>query len=186
MTVLNNLFYTMKGDSGQVHSKEDLKTDTHEVGHRGGTRAGLFRTPISGGVQSATSVNDLPKPAVAVRNLMEQARSAHLSTVMSRMHQRNNGFPFGSLVEFAPDAMGHPIFSFSQLGIHTRNLLADPRCTLMVQIPGWSGLSNARATIFGDVYPLPEDEQQVIHFRTYEPCYYCVCAYILACLLLNQ
>ncbi|KAJ0515033.1 putative FMN-binding split barrel [Helianthus annuus] len=148
------------GDSGQVHSKEDLKTDTHEVGHRGGTRAGLFRTPISGGVQSATSVNDLPKPAVAVRNLMEQARSAHLSTVMSRMHQRNNGFPFGSLVEFAPDAMGHPIFSFSQLGIHTRNLLADPRCTLMVQIPGWSGLSNARATIFGDVYPLPEDEQQ--------------------------
>ena len=28
-----------------------------------------------------------------------------------------------------------PIFSFSPLAIHTRNLLADPRCTLVVQVP---------------------------------------------------
>ncbi|KAE9621259.1 hypothetical protein Lal_00023670 [Lupinus albus] len=129
----------------------------------GGSRAGLFRTPISGGVQSATSAHGLPKPALAVRNLMEQARFAHLCTVMSRMHHRRQGYPFGSLVDFAPDPMGHPIFSFSPLAIHTRNLLADPRCTLVVQIPGWSGLSNARVTIFGDVYPLSEDQQEWAH-----------------------
>ncbi|KAL3528498.1 hypothetical protein ACH5RR_007820 [Cinchona calisaya] len=129
----------------------------------GGTRAGLFRTPISGGVQSATSAHGLPRPALAVRNLMEQARFAHLCTVMSRMHHRREGYPFGSLVDFAPDSMGHPIFSFSPLAIHTRNLLAEPRCTLVVQIPGWSGLSNARVTIFGDVYPLPEDQQEWAH-----------------------
>uniref|UniRef100_A0A2N9J3M2 CREG-like beta-barrel domain-containing protein n=1 Tax=Fagus sylvatica TaxID=28930 RepID=A0A2N9J3M2_FAGSY len=129
----------------------------------GGTRAGLFRTPISGGVQSATSAHGLPRPALAVRNLMEQARFAHLCTVMSRMHHRREGYPFGSLVDFAPDSMGHPIFSFSPLAIHTRNLLADPRCTLVVQIPGWSGLSNARVTIFGDVYPLPENQQEWAH-----------------------
>jgi hypothetical protein len=41
-------------------------------GSGGGTRAGLFRTPISGGVQSATSAHGLPRPALAVRNLMEQ------------------------------------------------------------------------------------------------------------------
>lgn len=40
----------------------------------GGTRAGLFRTPISGGVQSATSAHGLPRPALAVRNLMEQVK----------------------------------------------------------------------------------------------------------------
>ena len=38
----------------------------------GTSRAGLFRTPISGGVQSATLAHRLPDPAVAVRNLMEQ------------------------------------------------------------------------------------------------------------------
>lgn len=37
-----------------------------------GSRAGLFRTPISGGVQSATSSHGLPHPAIAVRNLIEQ------------------------------------------------------------------------------------------------------------------
>ncbi|XP_026458064.1 uncharacterized protein LOC113358663 [Papaver somniferum] len=132
-------------------------------GSSGGSRAGLFRTPISGGVQSATSAHGLPRPALAVRNLMEQARFAHLCTVMSRMHHRREGYPFGSLVDFAPDPMGHPIFSFSPLAIHTRNLLADPRCTLVVQIPGWSGLSNARVTIFGDVYPLAEDQQEWAH-----------------------
>ncbi|XP_057814404.1 uncharacterized protein LOC131028181 isoform X4 [Cryptomeria japonica] len=90
---------------------------------------------------------------------LPQARFAHLCTVMSRMHHRRKGYPFGSLVDFAPDSMGHPIFSFSPLAIHTRNLLADPRCSLVVQIPGWSGLSNARVTIFGDVYPLPNEQQ---------------------------
>lgn len=43
-----------------------------ESGASGGSRAGLFRTPISGGVQSATSAHGLPRPALAVRNLMEQ------------------------------------------------------------------------------------------------------------------
>ncbi|KAK1576512.1 hypothetical protein Q3G72_014574 [Acer saccharum] len=129
----------------------------------GGTRAGLFRTPISGGVQNAASAHGLPPPALAVRNLMEQARFAQLCTVMSRMHHRREGYPFGSLVDFVPDPMGHPIFSFSPLAIHTRNLLADPRCTLVVQVPGWSGLSNVRVTIFGDIFPLPEDQQEWAH-----------------------
>ncbi|KAL9228446.1 hypothetical protein vseg_004029 [Gypsophila vaccaria] len=136
---------------------------TPVTGSGSGTRAGLFRTPISGGVQNATSAHGLPRPALAVRNLMEQARYAHLCTIMSRMHHRREGYPFGSLVDFSPDSMGHPIFSFSPLAIHTRNLLADPRCTLVVQIPGWSGLSNARVTIFGDIFPLSEDQQEWAH-----------------------
>ncbi|KAK4772528.1 hypothetical protein SAY86_014303 [Trapa natans] len=148
----------------EINVDEALKMDMPlAVPYGSGTRAGLFRTPISGGVQSATSAHGLPPPALAVRNLMEQARFAHLCTVMSRMHHRREGYPFGSLVDFAPDSTGHPIFSFSPLAIHTRNLLADPRCSLVVQIPGWSGLSNARVTIFGDVYPLPENQQEWAH-----------------------
>ena len=154
----------------------------------------MFRTPISGGVQSATFAHGLPPPALAVRNLMEQvasvscpiplellfglvlllsycayqARFAHLCTVMSGMHHRRAGYPFGSLVDFANDSMGRkelldcifdktdiallgvlincfalmscadPIFSLSPLAIHTRNLLSDPRCTLVVQVCSFS------------------------------------------------
>ncbi|KAF8677032.1 hypothetical protein HU200_046490 [Digitaria exilis] len=129
----------------------------------GGSRAGLFRIPISGGVHSATAAHDLPPPALAVRNLMEQARFAQLCTVMSRMHHRRAGYPFGSLVDFAPDPLGHPIFSLSPLAIHTRNLLAEPRCSLVVQITGSSGLSNTRVSIFGDVVPLPAEQQEWAH-----------------------
>ncbi|GLJ26414.1 hypothetical protein SUGI_0509320 [Cryptomeria japonica] len=156
-------------NSSKEFGKEKKKSESSSImstligGQSGGSRTGLFRTPISGGVQSATSAHGLPRPALAVRNLMEQARFAHLCTVMSRMHHRRKGYPFGSLVDFAPDSMGHPIFSFSPLAIHTRNLLADPRCSLVVQIPGWSGLSNARVTIFGDVYPLPNEQQEWAH-----------------------
>ncbi|KAK9673805.1 hypothetical protein RND81_12G191200 [Saponaria officinalis] len=107
-----------------------------------------------------TSLLELVEKKPFINN---HARFAHLCTVMSRMHHRRQGYPFGSPVDFPPDSMGHPIFSFSPLAIHTRNLLADPRCTLVVQIPGWSGLSNARVTIFGDVFPLPEDQQEWAH-----------------------
>jgi hypothetical protein len=97
--------------SGEKDSENIIDVETSlAVPHGGGTRAGLFRTPISGGVQSATSAHGLPRPALAVRNLMEQARFAHLCTVMSKMHHRREGYPFGSLVDFAPDPMGRKSF----------------------------------------------------------------------------
>jgi putative heme iron utilization protein len=62
-------------------------------------------------------------------------------------------------VDFASDGGGLPIFCLSPLAIHARNLIEDPRCSLVVQMPGWTGLANARVTIFGDVYQLPADMQ---------------------------
>jgi hypothetical protein len=120
---------------------------------------GLRRAPLSGGVKTATARYDLPSPAVAVRNLVEQARFAHLCTVMSHMHHRRAGYPFGTLVDFAVDGAGAPLFCLSPLAIHARNLVEDPRASLVVQMPGWTGLANARVTIFGDIYPLPPDLQ---------------------------
>uniref|UniRef100_A0ACD5Y2I0 Uncharacterized protein n=1 Tax=Avena sativa TaxID=4498 RepID=A0ACD5Y2I0_AVESA len=124
---------SQNGALGPVTTEKSRTTLSANTLDSSGSRAGLFRTPISGGVQSATFAHGLPPPALAVRNLMEQARFAHLCTVMSGMHHRRAGYPFGSLVDFANDSMGHPIFSLSPLAIHTRNLLSDPRCTLVVQ-----------------------------------------------------
>jgi len=109
-------------------------------------------------VQSATLKHDLPAPSVAVRNLMEQGRFAHLGTIMSRMHHRRAGYPFGSLVDYTVDATGHPLLALSPLAIHTRNVLSDSRCNLVVQMPGWSGLANARVTVFGDLEQLEGEE----------------------------
>lgn len=56
--------------------------------------------------------------------------------------------------------IGGPSCSLSPLGIHTHNIISDPRVCLVVQAPGWSGLANASVTIFGDVYELPEESQE--------------------------
>ena len=84
----NGLIYVVKDNlnhsqSSEKDAEEALKVDmplTTPGGSvaGGGTRAGLFRTPISGGVQSATSAHGLPRPALAVRNLMEQVNAVSL------------------------------------------------------------------------------------------------------------
>lgn len=120
---------------------------------------GLHRAPLTGGVKTATARFDLPSPPTGVRNLVEIARFGHLCTMMGGMHHRRAGYPFGTLIDFAADGAGYPIFCLSPLAIHSRNLLEDPRCSLVVQMPGWTGLANARVTIFGDTYQLPPDMQ---------------------------
>jgi len=117
------------------------------------------RAPISSGVKTATQRFELPAPSVAVRNLTELARYGHLCTTMSGMHHRRAGFPFGTLVDFAVDGAGHPVFCLSPLSIHSRNLLEDPRASMVVQMPGWTGLDNARVTIFGEIHQLSPELQ---------------------------
>jgi putative heme iron utilization protein len=124
-------------------------------------RTRLLRTPMAGGVVSRdTKDSNLPSMATAARNLMELADYGDLSTTMSDMHHRRAGYPFGSTVDFATDATGHPIFCLAPLAIHTRNIAADGKCSLTVKMSGWGGLANARVTIFGDVQRLPNGEYQ--------------------------
>ena len=88
------LSLVLKGNSyfGQIDEKVANETSKMEEtpftvtcgsGTAGGTTAGLFRTPISGGVQSATSAHGLPRPALAVRNLMEQVRISLMISSLS-------------------------------------------------------------------------------------------------------
>jgi putative heme iron utilization protein len=98
----------------------------------------------------------LPEPSHAerIRTLISLASIATLST-HSRKHP---GFPFGSLMPFALDPVGRPIFLISNMAIHTQNLKTDPRCSLFVVQAGADGdpLGAARATLIGNAQPVPE------------------------------
>lgn len=104
---------------------------------------------------------------------VEQVQFAHLCTTMSSMHHRRAGYPFGTLVDFASDGAGFPIFCMSPLAIHTRNIVEDCRCSLVVQMPGWAGLANARVTIFGDVFQLPPELQEPAREVRHQICNCC-------------
>jgi hypothetical protein len=100
----------------------------------------------------------LPEPTHAerVRTLISLASVATLSTI-SRKHA---AYPFGSLMPYALDALGRPIFLISNMAMHTQNLKADPRCSLFVGQAGADGdaLGSARATLIGNAEPVPEND----------------------------
>lgn len=68
---------------------------------------------------------------------LRAGRSAVLSTLS--VHDGIVGFPFGSTVPYALTPEGSPILLLSGLAEHTRNLLANPRASLLVQEPGPRG-----------------------------------------------
>ena len=86
----------------------------------------------------------------------------HISRIgsLSTLSRKQPGFPFGSVMPYALDAGGRPIFLISTMAMHTQNLQADPRASLLVTQPDASGdpLGASRATLVGDVPKIPEGE----------------------------
>jgi heme iron utilization protein len=92
----------------------------------------------------------LPEPAYAerVRTLATLTSIATLST----MSRKCPGYPFGSLMPYALDLEGRPLFLISNMAMHTQNLKAEPRASLFVgQIAEGEPLGATRATVVGDV-----------------------------------
>src|SRR6195256_661940 len=66
-------------------------------------------------------------PKSAAKKLMREARSGALATLMA-----GSGDPYCSLVNVATPADGSPLLLISRLAVHTRNVLADHRVSLMI------------------------------------------------------
>jgi len=100
----------------------------------------------------------LPEPTYAerVRTLISLASVATLST-LSRKHA---GFPFGSLMPYALDSAGRPIFLISNMAMHTQNLKADSRASLFLGQANAEEdpLGAARATLVGHVEVVTKEE----------------------------
>ena len=49
-----------------------------------------------------------------------------LTGALSTLSRKQPGHPFGSLMPYAPDERGRPIFLISRMAMHTQNLETDP------------------------------------------------------------
>ena len=110
--------------------------------------------------QHANPAPTLPQPpepthAERTRTLLTRSATGTLAT-LSRKHP---GFPFGSLMPFALDPAGRPLFLISNMAMHTQNLRADPHASLFVAQTGSDDdpLGAARVTLVGTAAPLPAD-----------------------------
>jgi heme iron utilization protein len=100
-----------------------------------------------------------PEPSYAERaqTLVHLARSGMLST-LSRRHA---GHPFGSVMPYAPDERGAPLLLISTMAMHTQNLEADSRASLLVTQPGWTEdpLAGGRVSLMGRAARVPDRER---------------------------
>jgi len=110
------------------------------------------------GPPAASDVPPVPEPTYAerARTLVYLGRTGTLSTLSLRYP----GHPFGSLMPYALDGRGRPLFLISTMAMHTQNLQADRRASLLVTQPGWTGdpLAAGRVTLMGEAVPLSEKD----------------------------
>src|SRR2546421_711980 len=84
-------------------------------------------------------------PKRAAKKLMREARSGALATLMA-----GAGDPYCSLVNVASAADGAPLLLISRLAVHTKNILADPRASLMLdERKAGDPLEGARVMLMG-------------------------------------
>ena len=92
--------------------------------------------------------------------------------VLSTLSSQHDGYPSGAVVGFAPDARGLPVFCFSSLSSHTRDLDAScagsegpAKAALTVTASGFEGAADGRVTLVGDVERVPSGEESLAGLR---------------------
>jgi putative heme iron utilization protein len=97
------------------------------------------------GALQQQSAAQLP-PGEAARILMRRALKVALATL-----DTSTGHPYASLVTIATDVDGTPLLLISSLALHTRNLAADARASLLFDGTDATGdpLAGGRVTVMG-------------------------------------
>jgi heme oxygenase (biliverdin-IX-beta and delta-forming) len=109
----------------------------------------------------AADAPSVPEPTYAerARTLAYLDRAGTLATV-SRKHA---GHPFASLMPYALDERGRPLLLISSMAVHTQNLQADPRASLLVTQPtGGDPLAAGRLTLMGEARLVPDEDKGAV------------------------
>lgn len=92
----------------------------------------------------------------AARELVAGTRAGFLATHL----KKRPGYPYVSLAPYTADEQGRPVFLFSGLSAHTKNLIEDAHASLLVAASTVleDPRNSARVTLIGRVEPMEEDE----------------------------
>lgn len=100
-------------------------------------------------------------PSGLAKSLLRRNRQGALATLMAR-----TGDPYCSLVNVASHPDGSPILLISRLAVHTKNLLADDRVSLMLdERAAGDPLEGARIMVAGKAIEAGEDDRATLRRR---------------------
>ncbi|XP_052173572.1 uncharacterized protein LOC127788923 isoform X2 [Diospyros lotus] len=95
-------------------------------------------------------------PAVAeIRTILYHYSRGMLST----FSQKHEGYPSGSIVDFACDAYGSPILAVSRVAVHTKDLLTNPRCSLLIARDP-EDRTDLTIILYGDAISISEEDRE--------------------------
>ncbi|XP_062113403.1 uncharacterized protein LOC133824525 [Humulus lupulus] len=90
-------------------------------------------------------------PVEEIRTVLDRSVRGALSTVS----QKHDGYPSGSMVDFACEADGSPILAVSSLAFHSKDLAANGKCSLLVARDP-EDRTDLVITLHGDAIPVSE------------------------------
>ena len=108
-------------------------------------------------------------PEVEAKTILSQKNGYG---ILSTINRKKNvyGYPYGSLVGFSLDSMDKPFFIFSDLSLHTRNLLVNNYASLCVNEYGFKTATDSRISITGNLIKKENKEKYYIEkYIKYHP-----------------
>jgi len=120
--------------------------------------------------------------ASEARKFLRSTRSGLLSTISSKF----DGYPFGSV---APFVLGHdcqPVILISSIAEHTKNIVNNPKVSLLVFAGAEDLQANARLTLLGEAVKINKDDadlrarylrylpQAASYFDMHDFAFYCI------------
>jgi putative heme iron utilization protein len=117
----------------------------------------MLRFMTKEGAENPGGSADQALRGAEARGLIRRASKAALATVGSAQgpaaEAKSEGWPANALVTVAAACDGAPILLLSTLAHHTRNILADPRASLLIEATGGfvNPQAGPRVTVFGRI-----------------------------------
>ena len=88
-------------------------------------------------------------------------RSTH-NGILSTISTKFAGYPFGSVTPFVLDQHCQPIILISSIAEHTKNIMINPKVSLIVFDKGEDLQANARLTLIGEAEKLAKDDADLM------------------------
>lgn len=102
---------------------------------------------------------DTKQTGTMARQLLLCEYQAVLSTISVEMQ----GYPFGSVVPFCLDRQGQPVILISDIAQHTKNIIADPRVSIIcLEQAAEDQQAAGRVTLLADAEKIPASDDDTI------------------------
>ena len=116
----------------------------------------ITKSPLpSNTIALMSETTDSPDPA-PLKQVANDLLAGATTGTLATLSDKHDGFPFASVAPYALLEGSRPLFLFSSLSVHNRNLRRNSNATLLVTEQAVGNLAAGRVSVMGTVEPVAE------------------------------